>query len=154
MTTRQARRLVVAAAATLFISGWGRADVVAQPPPQVKQAPPPSSVGIAGMETFATYCAVCHGVDGRGHGPAAPALNMPVPDLTALASRQGGFKTTMIENTIRGSDRMPAAHGSLTMPIWGPIFRAGANNDQAVVTLRLKNLIEHLKMIQRPVAAG
>jgi hypothetical protein len=79
---------------------------------------------------------------------------MPVPDLTTLAARQGGFKATMIENTIRGNDRMPAAHGSPTMPIWGPIFRAGANNDQAVVTLRLKNLIEHLKLIQRPVAAG
>jgi len=154
MATTRGRWLVAAAAATLFLGGWGRADVVAQQAPQVKRAPPPSSVGISGMETYATYCAVCHGVDGRGHGPAAPALKMPVPDLTTLAARQGGFKTTMIESTIRGNDRMPAAHGSLAMPIWGPIFRAGANNDQAVVTLRLRNLIEHLKLIQRPVGAG
>ena len=68
MTTTRGR-WIVAAAAVLFVAGWGRAGVVAQAPPQVKQVPPSPTVGIAGMETYATYCAVCHASDGLGKGP-------------------------------------------------------------------------------------
>jgi mono/diheme cytochrome c family protein len=36
-----------------------------------------------GATIFAARCAVCHGPDGRGHGPAAASLNPAPSDLTA-----------------------------------------------------------------------
>ena len=35
-----------------------------------------------GKQMYSSYCAPCHGVDGRGHGPVAPALKMQATDLT------------------------------------------------------------------------
>jgi mono/diheme cytochrome c family protein len=55
--------------------------------PEVKAVPYAAIQSVEGRENFTAYCAVCHGVDGRGNGPAAPAMKVPVPDLTTLAAR-------------------------------------------------------------------
>jgi mono/diheme cytochrome c family protein len=39
---------------------------------------------------FRSYCAVCHGLDAKGSGPAAPALKMEPADLTTLAKENQG----------------------------------------------------------------
>jgi hypothetical protein len=36
-----------------------------------------------GKELFETYCFVCHGVKGDGHGPVAAKFQVPVPALTS-----------------------------------------------------------------------
>ncbi len=36
-----------------------------------------------GKTTFYQYCFSCHGMDGRGHGPAAEYVERPMPDLTS-----------------------------------------------------------------------
>ena len=36
------------------------------------------------------YCAPCHGYDGKGSGPVAGTLKTTPPDLTELATRNGG----------------------------------------------------------------
>ena len=41
-----------------------------------------------GEALYAELCAVCHGADGAGKGPAAEALAVMVPDLTLLAQVQ------------------------------------------------------------------
>ena len=46
----------------------------------IKQTNPTS-----GKEMFTEYCAPCHGVDGKGNGPAASAMKIPPTDLTQLA---------------------------------------------------------------------
>ena len=38
---------------------------------------------VAGSKLFPTHCAVCHGAEGRGDGPAARSLPEPPADLTA-----------------------------------------------------------------------
>jgi mono/diheme cytochrome c family protein len=118
----------------------------AQPPPQIKTAPATALVGIEGKDTFMAYCAVCHGADARGGGPAAPALKMPVPDLTTMAKRHGKFNHDAVERRIMGIDQMPAAHGTMTMPIWGPVFRA--TGDQPKTVLRITNLVKYLEDLQ------
>lgn len=62
-------------------------------------APRPAEVGRA---FYAANCALCHGADGRG-GPLAPDLPRPVPDLTAIAARNGGvFDRNAVMSVIDG----------------------------------------------------
>ncbi|MDQ6801063.1 MAG: c-type cytochrome [Acidobacteriota bacterium] len=67
---------------------YGQADSIWQPRPEVYAdlAWPPGA-GIAakattGQRVFARHCAVCHGPDGRGNGPAAPSLIPHPRDFT------------------------------------------------------------------------
>jgi mono/diheme cytochrome c family protein len=41
---------------------------------KVEKVPVTPTNPASGKEMFDTYCAVCHGTDGKGSGPAAPAL--------------------------------------------------------------------------------
>src|SRR5579859_4388914 len=45
-----------------------------------------------GPDLYRGYCASCHGTEGKGDGPVAPALNSKMPDLTTIAQRNGGMR--------------------------------------------------------------
>jgi hypothetical protein len=45
--------------------------------------------GGPGRILYLTYCQGCHGLGGRGDGPAAASLRTPPPDLTRLWQRYG-----------------------------------------------------------------
>jgi mono/diheme cytochrome c family protein len=102
---------------------------------------------VKGPDLFRAYCASCHGVSGRGDGPAAPALKAKVPDLTLLSKSHGGeFPAADVLETIAG-DKVTAAHGSREMPIWGPIFHR-VEEDADFGNVRLHNLAKYLESIQ------
>lgn len=102
---------------------------------------------IEGPDLFQAYCAPCHGVDGRGAGPAAPALKTKVPDLTLLTRKnRGQFPVARIRETILG-EQVVVAHGSREMPIWGPIFHQ-VEGDMDWGNVRLENLVKYLESIQ------
>ena len=42
------------------------------------------------VDTYNSYCAICHGPQAKGNGPAATALKKVPPDLTTIAKRNGG----------------------------------------------------------------
>jgi mono/diheme cytochrome c family protein len=68
------------------------------------------------------YCSACHGINGRGDGPAALAIRAPALDLTRIAQRRGDrFPEAEIAAHIDGSIVI-RAHGSRDMPIWGRRF--------------------------------
>ena len=116
--------------------------------PEVKTAPAPPTSAASGEEMYVSYCAVCHGKDGKGNGPAAPAMKTPPTDLTQLARNNGGkFPTAHVFQVIRGDAAM-AAHGSKDMPVWGPVFRALSGHDDAKVQLRIRNLTSHIETMQ------
>jgi hypothetical protein len=120
--------------------------------PQRSTADPPLSLltpSLSGERNFATYCAPCHGYDGRGHGPVAGALTTEPSDLTTLsAEHKGVFPAARIrEYVTHGNDTVPA-HGSRTMPVWGATFRSFDSSDKAVA-LRIANLVTYLESIQR-----
>jgi mono/diheme cytochrome c family protein len=74
-----------------------------------------------GAEVFATYCAACHGLEGRGDGRMAPILTVLPPDLTTLSARNGGtFPTMRVVFQIDGRDPI-LAHG-WDMPLFGEFF--------------------------------
>jgi hypothetical protein len=136
----------IVAASILGAVLGGTSAAVAQTAPEIKTGPPRGFVGIEGVETYRAFCASCHGTNATGDGPAAPALKMPVPDLTTMGKRSGTFDKLAVERAILGSDKMPVAHGTVTMPIWGPIFQSVG--DRATATLRAKNLVDYLASIQ------
>jgi mono/diheme cytochrome c family protein len=101
-----------------------------------------------GASIFRDYCASCHGVDGKGHGPAAPALRVDVPDLTEITVRSGGeFPRVRVRNIIEGKES-PAPHGSREMPVWGPVFHQ-IDADQDLGNVRVDNLASYIESIQR-----
>ncbi len=122
--------------------------VCAQQRPAIKPVAPTVTDISSGAEMFHTYCAVCHGVDGRGQGPAAAALNSALPDLTLISKSNGGkFPGFRISNIIRG-DVAIAAHGSRDMPTWGDVFR-NLERDEAIVKLRVHNLTAYIRSLQQ-----
>jgi mono/diheme cytochrome c family protein len=116
---------------------------------QVKKVPAQSTKASDGKGMFVTYCAACHGADGKGGGPAASALKKMPADLTMLASRNKGvFPTDNVSSYIKGSDQV-AAHGSRDMPVWGSVFKSMQSpNDTAMIDIRVNVLIEYLKSLQ------
>jgi mono/diheme cytochrome c family protein len=97
------------------------------------------------QQMFTTYCAVCHGPEGKGNGPAAAALTKAPADLTKISARNGGtFPDTKVRRYIEGLDTI-AAHGSRDMPIWGDLFRS-LSRDTAQI--RIAALAEYLKKMQ------
>ncbi|HEY5504592.1 MAG TPA: cytochrome c, partial [Sedimentisphaerales bacterium] len=44
----------------------------------------------AGRSEYQSSCAVCHGIDGKGNGPAAEELKRRPIDLTVLAKKNNG----------------------------------------------------------------
>jgi mono/diheme cytochrome c family protein len=108
---------------------------------------PPNFVP-SGKDMFKQYCAACHGLNAKGHGPARAALKVPAADLTTLTKRHGGeFPYDLVTNVLRFGPGV-AAHGSSDMPTWGGIFQYMDNYNQAVVQKRIKNLCDYLVTLQ------
>ena len=117
--------------------------------PEVKKVPAAYTDPSSGKGMYMAYCASCHGPDGKGNGPAAPALKAPPTDLTQLAAKNGGtFPDAHVVQIIKG-DSMTAAHGNKDMPVWGPVFLQMAQHDTAQVQLRIRNLTKYLESIQQ-----
>ncbi|MBZ5685484.1 MAG: cytochrome c [Acidobacteriia bacterium] len=91
---------------------------------EIRHVPVKLTSPASGPKMFKAYCAVCHGIDGRGNGPAAEALKVPPSDLTALAKRNAGkYPSDHVTSAIRGELHLPP-HGSKEMPVWGALFWA------------------------------
>lgn len=103
----------------------------------------------SGVDMYKEYCAVCHGVDGKGNGPAATALKKMPTDLTQLAHKNGGkYPEELVAASIRGDTLLPA-HGSQNMPVWGTLFHSGmGQRPESEVQLRIVNLTTYIKTLQ------
>jgi len=102
----------------------------------------------SGKQMYVNYCASCHGVDGRGNGPAVAALKMPPTDLTLLnRNNHGVFPETHIVTVLQYGAEFPS-HGSVEMPVWGPIFGKMETVNPQVKQLRISNLVRYLKTLQ------
>jgi mono/diheme cytochrome c family protein len=114
----------------------------------VRTADQTAVVPLDGAKIFRNYCAACHGMNGGGDGPVAPALKTKPAELNTIARRNGGtFPAARVRSAVAG-DEVFGAHGSRQMPIWGPIFHQ-IENDQDLGYVRLQNVTEYLRSIQR-----
>jgi mono/diheme cytochrome c family protein len=107
----------------------------------------------SGAELFERFCASCHGTGARGNGPVASSLNTAVPDLTVIASRNGGeFPVTLVRDVIDGRGIDVQAHGTRAMPVWGYEFWVEEGADvvaQTAVREAIAKLVDYLRSIQR-----
>lgn len=106
-----------------------------------------------GAELFATYCAACHGLEGRGDGRMAPILTVLPPDLTGLKARNGGvFPVAASVFQIDGRDPL-LAHGA-DMPLFGEFFQGfdvalRTETGQPVMTSKpIADVVAYLNEIQ------
>src|ERR1039458_9510480 len=99
---------IVVLGATLAASNDGQTAV--------RKGPARRTSPSSGSEMYRAYCAACHGLGGKGDGPASSALKSAAADLTQLAKRNSGkFPELRVFGAINGDLRVPA-HGSKDMP--------------------------------------
>jgi mono/diheme cytochrome c family protein len=118
-------------------------------------ADPPKQEGWAfGKDQFNARCAGCHGVNGKGQGPAAKQVGFPVPDLTTYAKRNGGkFPTELAWQKIDG--RPTGWSQERSMPVWGRDFRHEAMagtpytaKPETYVAAEIYAVVEYVRSIQ------
>ena len=98
---------------------------------------------------YTDNCAACHGVDGKGRGPAASALKTAPADLTTIAERnRGAFPRALIADFVANGKPTVAAHGSTDMPIWGPNFIALAGGSLRPVNERVDAVVSYVESLQ------
>ena len=106
-----------------------------------------AQVPLDGRSIFVAYCASCHGIDGKGHGPAAAALKATPIDLTTISKNNHRmFPRATIEDIVRSGGKLQA-HGSKAMPVWGPTFREVSSNEN-VTTARVANVVAYIEAMQ------
>jgi len=127
---------------------FGPAAANAQEAPKkvIKNVTAHATQTMDGKTMFHEYCAVCHGDEAKGNGPAAEALKKAPADLTQIARKNGGkFPEVRVMRIIQGSDDV-AAHGNRAMPVWGTIFRSLGS--QETETLRVNALMKYVQQLQ------
>ncbi len=116
-----------------------------QPSKTIKKVPVRDSA-LNGKEMFNQYCAVCHGPEAKGNGPAADALKKAPADLTQIARKNGGtFPEVRILRVIKGDDVI-IAHGTRDMPVWNTLFRS--LHSQPESDLRVNALLNYVEQLQ------
>ena len=114
---------------------------------QSRQAPVQS-----GADLYQANCATCHGMQAHGDGPTAASLDIPVPDLTRIAARNGGeFPAEKVFRIIDGQWEIPA-HGTRPMPLWGYEFFGEEGDDESEhreATRKVDSLVAYLASLQR-----
>lgn len=103
---------------------------------------------VSGRQMYGGYCAPCHGVDGRGHGPVASALRAQPSDLTMLSrNNRGRFPDSHVAAVLQFGAEVQA-HGSAEMPVWGPILAKMDQTNTQDTLLRISNLNRYLESMQ------
>jgi mono/diheme cytochrome c family protein len=120
----------------------------AETAPTVKHVPITNAPSNSGKEMFNSYCAVCHGREGKGNGPAASAMKTPPTDLTLLAKNSGGkYPSSHVAAVIKGQATTPS-HGSQDMPVWGPLFSSISQGHEGQVQQRITHLVTYIEGLQ------
>ncbi|HZP42239.1 MAG TPA: cytochrome c [Candidatus Binatia bacterium] len=100
----------------------------------------------AGEALYRRYCASCHGLEGRGDGPAAGALSPKPTDLTR--------STADVPELMRWIDGRATvrAHGTAAMPVWGEVFEQALIEEphrRRTALLQAKTLAEYVHALER-----
>lgn len=138
------KHLIVTAAAALLAVSVGLADQT-----QKVVIPVGKTAANNGKQMYTSYCAPCHGTNGKGSGPVASALKAQPTDLTVLSkNNEGKFPDTHVVAILQFGSDVPA-HGSAVMPVWGPILGNMSRMNAQEKQLRISNLTRYLETMQQ-----
>jgi mono/diheme cytochrome c family protein len=130
--------------AMLGFGGWATAHAQQA---VIKEVPAHMTRSLEGVDLFREYCAVCHGVAGKGDGPAASALKKHPGDLTQLTRKNGGkFPALAVQTTMKGSNDV-IEHGTRQMPMWGAIFTE-SGQQRNLGEMRMMSLLKYVEGMQ------
>ncbi|OZB19479.1 MAG: hypothetical protein B7X55_03495 [Rhodobacterales bacterium 34-62-10] len=114
----------------------------------------PEPMPSAGAQAYQDYCAICHGTRALGDGPVAPELDVPPPDLTLIASRNGGvFPLRAVADTVYGYS---GKHEADLMPEFSPLLDGpdvavpDGSGGEEIMPVRLAEVVTYLQSLQRP----
>ncbi len=109
----------------------------------------------SGKQDYDTYCADCHGSDGKGNGQSAQVIpmNPPPADLTQLAIKNGGkFPIDEVVEIIDGRKNIPS-HERLQMPFLGTTLQKPGQEftpeSNASVKKRIEAIARYVETLQR-----
>ena len=106
---------------------------------------------VVGKKEFVTYCASCHGSEGKGDGPVVNFLKRKPADLTKLTQSNGGvFPFERIYGVFDGT-YVFTEHGTSEMPIWGYNFiqeAKEANKPSTTAKAKALDIILYIQVIQ------
>ena len=112
----------------------------------IKEVPAKMIPSLEGKDLYREYCAVCHGADAKGGGPAASALKKQPSDLTELSHKNNGkFPTLSVQMAIKGNGVLE--HGTPDMPMWGSIF-SNTGQERDLGDMRVMALLRYVEQIQ------
>lgn len=143
----RAARLVLLLALASPIAACGESGDRAAP------TPAPAGEGGPGRILYLTHCQGCHGLEGRGDGPAAASLRTRPTDLTRLWQRYGTpLDRARLTAYIDGRGLLEV-HGPREMPVWGDEFFEDAppltpNLVEGAKQHLISVLVEYLETIQ------
>ena len=129
-----------------LFSGLALASTLASAQPAGKKAAPSTYEHKRGQDEYLRYCAVCHGVDGRGGGPLADAMKIVPTDLTRISERNNGqFPSERVAEIIRNGGGV-LGHGSSAMLPWGDYFKE--KRSEAANRARIRTLVRYIEILQ------
>jgi len=119
--------ILMFAALTVFTCTVAAQDQTqAQPKKVIEHAAIKPTSPASGKEMYTSYCAVCHGTDGKGGGPAASALKTAPSDLTTLTKNNGGkFPLTHTAKVIAGEPEVAGQYHQGSAEAGGQALPAG-----------------------------
>ena len=142
--------MAVTVAASIFAAAATAEDVVRadRSTAKVVAIPAGKTTPISGKQMYGNYCASCHGVNGKGNGPAAAALKTQPADLTGLSRNNAGrFPAAHITTVLEYGVRIQS-HGTIEMPVWGPVLGKMDQASPQEKMLRISNLSRYLETLQ------
>ena len=141
-------KFIIVLAVLVTISTFAVAQAAPAQNTTIKHVSITNTPADSGKEMFHSYCAVCHGANAKGNGPAASALKATPTDLTALAQKNSGkYPAAHVAAVIRGQGALPS-HGTQDMPIWGPLFSSISQGHEGQVQQRVANLVSYIESQQ------
>ena len=110
-------------------------------------------IAAVGKREFRHYCAVCHGLGGKGESIMTTfnLLTVKPSDLTQLSKKhKGQFPFWQVYRIIDGREEV-MGHGTRDMPIWGDVFirqEDGTLADETRAIGRILAIVHYIQSIQ------
>jgi len=101
-----------------------------------------------GKAMYASYCAPCHGANGKGNKSVPSSAMRTPPDLTTLSQNNHGVYPAERVIGVIGHGTSTSGHDQTGMPVWAIKLATIDQNNKLDTPLRISNLSKYLETLQ------